>query len=629
MNRITLLIYVMFSFTFCSGQINFEQNIILDESHSILDPRTAIVVDMDNDGDLDVVSACHYNEKIVWHENLDGQGDFSFLKNISTDANGVVSLFGIDIDNDGDNDIVSAEINSGILAWYENVNGLANSIQKHIIDTNISILRDVYVADIDEDGDNDVVAISYNEIIWYENTNGFGFFESGILVSNNISYGNAVYVSDLDGDGDLDILSTSGNDGKVAWYQNLDGQGNYGTQQIIRLYNSTASDVSAADIDGDGDMDVISNSSIGDILMWHENIDGLGNFTFHHYISTTSDGAKAIFVDDIDNDGDIDIISAEQTVVYYENDNGNGNFVQSQILSDNIGQPSSVYVADIDNDGRKDILSANPNYGKLTWHHYNNIENHFNSIKMPMIDTNVLIDLLYVDIDSDGDLDIATSSYYDGELSWFENLDGIGSFSEQIIIENSQNTRCSSYADVDNDGDIDVITLSSYLGIVSFYENLDGQGNFGSEVVIDQILGANSIDVEDVDGDGDLDLIIASENYDTIHLVKNSGGQANFESPVIVSDQLYYPYGVKFVDLDGDNDKDIMAVSASYGGLFWYENTDGLGLYGPVKTIISYDGNNYNNPLCILNNANFNIVDVPIKYKPIDILNSCKSSYLS
>ena len=36
-----------------------------------------------------------------------------------------------------------------------------------------------------------------------------------------------------------------------------------------------------------------------------------------------------------------------------------------------------------------------------------------------------------------------------------------------------------------------------------------------------------------------------------------------------------------------------------------------------------------NNPLCILNNANFNIVDVPIKYKPIDILNSCKSSYLS
>jgi len=37
----------------------------------------------------------------------------------------------------------------------------------------------------------------------------------------------------------------------------------------------------------------------------------------------------------------------------------------------------------------------------------------------------------------------------------------------------------------------------------------------------------------------------------------------------------------------------------------------------------------FNNPLCILNNANFNIVDVPVKYKPIDILNSCKCCYLS
>ena len=66
--------------------------------------------------------------------------------------------------------------------------------------------------------------------------------------------------------------------------------------------------VYAADVDGDGDMDVLSASYADDKIAWYEN-DGSEGFT-EHAISTSADGAISVFAADVDGDGDMDVLSA-------------------------------------------------------------------------------------------------------------------------------------------------------------------------------------------------------------------------------------------------------------------------------------------------------------------------------
>lgn len=67
-------------------------------------------------------------------------------------------------------------------------------------------------------------------------------------------------------------------------------------------------------------------------------------------------------------------------------------------------------------------------------------------------------------------------------LAWYENMDGMGTFSDVNIISTSQEVVTSVVsADFDNDGDNDLVAISVGDDLLSWYENMDGQGFFGSE----------------------------------------------------------------------------------------------------------------------------------------------------
>ena len=79
---------------------------------------------MDNDGDMDIVSASKDDDTIAWYEN-DGASDPSWSAvDIVTSADGARSVFVADMDNDGDLDIVSASDVDDTIAWYENNAGI-------------------------------------------------------------------------------------------------------------------------------------------------------------------------------------------------------------------------------------------------------------------------------------------------------------------------------------------------------------------------------------------------------------------------------------------------------------------------------------------------------------------------
>ncbi|MEH6764983.1 MAG: T9SS type A sorting domain-containing protein [Aequorivita antarctica] len=283
--------------------------------------------DLDNDGDIDVLATASFLDKVVWFENMDGLGNFSALKQIAGNADGAFSAIAADIDGDGDNDVISASDVSG-LAWYENIDGQGNFSATKIIDNNVPNSRSVVAADLDGDGDLDLVgngnAPDVAKIFWYENLDGFGNFGPRRVIRDVDSYSNGIFVIDADGDGDMDVFSASPGDNEIAWYKNIDGFGNFGPKIVITSSMDSAWTVYGADLDNDGDTDIISTlvETFGGEVVWFENVDGLGSFWEKQTITTEVQFPRSVIAADIDNDGDMDVIGSSQNddkITWYEN----------------------------------------------------------------------------------------------------------------------------------------------------------------------------------------------------------------------------------------------------------------------------------------------------------------------
>ncbi len=357
------------------------------------------------------------------------------------------------------------------------VNTYAQFGPQQIITTNLSFGSSVYATDIDGDGDMDVLSASEGgfginvQLAWYENDGEGNFGPQQIILENTIDDTVSVYATDIDGDGDMDVLSAS--IGKIAWHENIDGLGDFGPQQIITTNVEYASSVYATDIDGDGDMDVLSASQIDNKIAWYENVNGDGTVWTEHIITSNALGAWSVYATDIDGDGDIDVLSASELdneIAWYENVNGLGTVWTEHIISPDAGMARSVYSTDIDGDGDMDVLSASGD-NKIAWY-----ENDGNGDFGPqqIITTNALgtWSVYFTDIDGDGDMDVIS-----GEIAWYENLDGLGDFGPKQIFDIFN--AWSVYAeDLDGDGDMDVLAIDSQPGEgeLVWYENLTPLG---------------------------------------------------------------------------------------------------------------------------------------------------------
>ncbi len=329
--------------------------------------------DLDGDGDADVLSASWLDDKIVWYENTDGIGTFGAQQVITTAADRAVDVFSADLDGDGDNDVLSASRTDNKVAWYENTDGLGHLGAQQVITNAAAGAYSVFSADLDGDGDADVLSASKDDktIAWYENTDGLGTFGPQKIISTAANGAHSVFSADLDGDGDADVLSASRFDNKIAWYENTDGLGSFGAEQIITTTAEVAVSVCAADLDGDGDADVLSASDNDDKIAWYENMDGLGNFGAPQVITTDADGAWSVFSTDLDGDGDIDVLSASRNdnkVAWYENIDGLGNFGPQKLITTAANNTFSVFSADLDGDGDADVLSTSFADDKIAWH---------------------------------------------------------------------------------------------------------------------------------------------------------------------------------------------------------------------------------------------------------------------
>jgi len=599
MPKVSSIVVVVFSMVFtwsgASAQTSFGSQQIIFKSE-VSAPTDIYAADIDGDGDLDTLSASAGDDKIAWYENTDGQGTFGPQRVISTSADYARSVYADDLDGDGDQDVLSASTRDNKIAWYENIDGLGTFGPQKVITMIAHAAVSVYSVDLDGDGDPDVLSVSFNDdkIAWYENTDGLGTFGPQKVITNSADAAVSMHAADLDGDGDIDVLSSSIYDDKLAWYENIDGLGTFGPPQIVDLNDVYArSSVYTADLDGDGDTDVLSASSYDNKIAWYENTDGLGSFVTKQVITTSADGVNSVRSADLDGDGDLDLLSAsnnDNEIAWYENTDGFGTFGPQQVIAMSTSGVWSVHAADLDGDGDQDVMSASFGSDKIAW--YENTDGQGTFILQQVIITMIVNGACSVhatDLDGDGDPDVLSASTYDDKIAWYENTDGLGTFGpQQVITTSAYYAKSVHTADLDGDGDPDVLSASYDDNKIAWYENTDGLGVFGPQLVITtNAVGADSVYSSDLDGDGDTDVLSASLNDDKIAWYENTDGLGNFGPQKIITMMAGGADSVYAADLDGDGDPDVLSASSigDTDKIAWYENTDGLGTFGPQQVI--------------------------------------------
>lgn len=147
------------------------------------------------------------------------QAQFGPQQVISTEVDVVLSVYAVDLDSDDDQDVLYASLNSSRIAWHENTDGQGNFGPQQVITAEADYVWSVFPVDLDGDGDQDVLGPSWNKISWYENIDGLGNFGPPQVITTEASGVHSVYAADLDGDGDQDVLS--GSFSFVSWFENL------------------------------------------------------------------------------------------------------------------------------------------------------------------------------------------------------------------------------------------------------------------------------------------------------------------------------------------------------------------------------------------------------------------------
>jgi hypothetical protein len=515
-----------------------------------------------------------------------------------------------DIDGDGILDLLIGSRNGGGLVWYQNP-----TWQKHQINTGPHS-TDIEVADIDNDGDNDVAVVTDTAIRWYRNL-GSGTSWTAITIANRVQHD--LELADFNQDGLIDIATRNqGGDGNIL-YVYLQGAGNSFSEQS-RSDLPSGEGLLVKDIDGDGDPDIIWNS------LWLENTGGNlstwilrtyasswhpstfiascdinqdnrpdiilspsefqgGNYRISYFIAPPdpiSSNWTEVVVDpsvetvqhfvgcgDMDGDGDIDITAAEMQqgndpdeIKIYEN-LGNHTTFSKVVIS--TGGSHSMRVVDINGDGKLDLFGAN-------WNGVQPVKIWFNHTQSPTLpltnwtyiqpDSNRAsrkFGLTAGDLTNDSLLEIISGQYV------YSNPGGnlTGSWARTTLPDSSLDALLTLDVDSDNLGD--VIAMNN-TGNVYWLEATNTQatswtqtliGNVGSS---DEGISTQGYAIAQLVSGGKPEIIINVANKLSFFEIPGSPAAGNWPNQIISTIITSEPEGVATGDIDQDGDIDIASV---------------------------------------------------------------------
>lgn len=259
------------------------------------------LVDLDGDGDLDAVLTESLGNRVTW---LDNNGNGTFTKRLVTGHQAAYSCDPVDFDNDGDIDVVVTSVmGDDNVYWYEN-NGTQSFTQRPIL-LSYADPFEARALDYDNDGDMDVVVACHSNLaqngkVVLCRNNGSNTFTVQEL-DGAAPMATSVFWVDLDQDGHMDVLSTTGGDDRVNWYRSNGASIPSFTKSVIQYGMGYATYVVAEDLDGDGDVDVVVSCLDDRNVNWLEN-NGSEVFT-RHLLARNVFNSQFVGAGDITGDG--------------------------------------------------------------------------------------------------------------------------------------------------------------------------------------------------------------------------------------------------------------------------------------------------------------------------------------
>ena len=202
-------------------------------------------------------------------------------------------------------------------------------------------------------------------------------------------------------------------------------------------------------------------------------------------------------------------------------------------------------------------------------------------------DRPLVANVAVADLDGNGLTDIVVADGAANRVTWIRQAPA-GTFTEQVLAEIAGPAHVQP-VDLDRDGDLDIAVASmgvlfpnnAKIGAVIVLEN-DGRQSFTKRVLIDQVARVSDVRAGDLDGDGDQDLSVAQFGYDQgeTRWMENLGGW-RFESHVLQT--LSGAINAEIADVDGDRDLDIVSlVSQEWEEIYVFVN-DGHGAFSPAR----------------------------------------------
>lgn len=349
------------------------------------------------------------------------------------------------------------------------------TFQKQTVATGVSKNSGLILADLDNDGDKDLVGNSYdkNDIYWWRNDGGDPINWTKLSIDSNYEGTQYVYADDIDGDGKMDVLSTGSVDAaQVAWWHNDGGNPINWTKQIIRKNFGNAHGIFTRDINGDGSIDILATAAADSLICWWENDGSYPVNWTEHVIDNKSPVSQSVTSDDIDKDGDNDVIATSENKVFlFLNNGGNPINWTKKVIDDNLLTAHWVETADFNNDGNMDIAACGYSETYLRWYE-NDGSNPITWIEHSVAGKfDGALTVLAVDLNCDERIDLIGTSLPMRELAWWSNDGGDPVNWTKHTISSFKYPWALTADDIDNDGDKDIFAGSNSLGQVLLFEN--------------------------------------------------------------------------------------------------------------------------------------------------------------